>query len=156
MPADIAPSPMTQTTLCDSPGRSRATAMPRPAEIEVDECAAPNAVVFAFGALGEAGQAAALAQRADPVAPAGQDLVRIGLMADIPDQPVARRVEHVVQRDGQFDDAEAGAEVAAGHRNRTDRFGPQFVGHLPELTLGQAPQIGGRLDGVEKRSWSWS
>ena len=47
-------------------------------------------VVFALGALGEAGQAAALAQRADAVAPAGEDLVRIGLMADVPDQPVGR------------------------------------------------------------------
>ena len=55
-------------------------------------------VVFALGALGEAGQAAAHAQRADAVAAAGEDLVRIGLMADVPDQPVARRVEHVVQR----------------------------------------------------------
>jgi hypothetical protein len=50
-------------------------------------------VVFALAALGEAGQAAALAQRADAVAPAGQDLVRIGLVADVPDQPVARRIE---------------------------------------------------------------
>ncbi len=47
-------------------------------------------VVFALGALGEAGEAAALAQGADAVAAAGQDLVRIGLVADVPDQPVAR------------------------------------------------------------------
>ena len=101
-------------------------------------------VVFAFGALGEAGQAAALPQGADAVAPAGQYLVRIGLMAYIPDQTVARRVEHVVQRDGQFDDAEPGSEVTAGHRNRADRFGTQFVGDLPELkSLGAAdrPEI---------------
>ncbi len=32
------------------------------------------------------------------------------------------------QREGQFDDAEACAEVAAGDRDRTDRLGPQFVG----------------------------
>ena len=44
MPADIAPSPITQTTSpTPSAPRSRATAKPRPAEIEVDECAAPNA-----------------------------------------------------------------------------------------------------------------
>src|SRR5262249_53531012 len=42
MPADIAPSPITQTTLLSRPIISRATAMPRPAEIEVDERAAPN------------------------------------------------------------------------------------------------------------------
>src|SRR5438270_400792 len=34
MPADMAPSPMTQTTLLARPLRSRATAMPRPADIE--------------------------------------------------------------------------------------------------------------------------
>ena len=90
-----------------------------------------EAVVFAFGALGEPRQPAALAQRPDTVAPAGQDLVRIGLMADVPDQPVVRRVEHVVQRDGQLDHAEAGAEMPAGHRHRADRLGAQFVGNLP-------------------------
>ena len=54
-------------------------------------------VVDALGALGETGKTAALAQRAHAGAPAGEDLVRIGLMADIPDQPVMRRVEHVVK-----------------------------------------------------------
>jgi hypothetical protein len=73
-------------------------------------------------------------------------------MAYIPDQSVTRRVEYVVQRHGQFDDAKAGSEVTAGRRNSTDRFGPQFVGHLPELTLAQVPQISRRFDGVEKRS----
>ena len=101
-----------------------------------------EAVVFAFGALGEAGQAAALAQRADAVAPAGQDLVRIGLMADIPDQPVARRVEQVVQRDRQLDHAEPGPQMTAGHRDRADGLGPQFVGDLPEVLLGQTAQVG--------------
>ena len=43
-------------------------------------------VVFAFGALGEAGKAVPLPQRADAVAPPGQNLVRIGLVADVPDQ----------------------------------------------------------------------
>ena len=40
-------------------------------------------VVLALDPAREAGEAAAGAQRADAVAPAGQDLVRIGLMADI-------------------------------------------------------------------------
>jgi hypothetical protein len=38
----MAPSPITQMTLLEPPLRSRATAMPRPAEIEVEECAAPK------------------------------------------------------------------------------------------------------------------
>ena len=62
-------------------------------------------VVFALGALGEAGQPAALSQRPNAVAPAGQNLVRIGLMPHVPDQPVGRRVEHVMQRHRQFHNA---------------------------------------------------
>ena len=42
MPALIEPSPITAITLLSPPLRSRATAMPRPAEIEVEEWAAPN------------------------------------------------------------------------------------------------------------------
>ena len=108
-------------------------------------------VVFALGALGEAGEAAAGAKRADAVAPPGEDLVRIGLVADVPDQTVARRVEHVVQRHRELDDAEPGAEVAAGHRYRVDRLLPQLVRHLPQLGLFEAAQVGWKFDLVEQR-----
>ncbi len=43
IPALIAPSPITAITSRRSPFMSRATAMPNPAEIEVELCAAPNA-----------------------------------------------------------------------------------------------------------------
>src|SRR2546429_2623721 len=62
-----------------------------------------EAVVFALGAFGETRQAAALAQRPDAVAPAGQNLVRIGLMPDVPDQPVVRGVEYIAQCNGKLD-----------------------------------------------------
>jgi hypothetical protein len=84
-------------------------------------------IVLALGALGEAGEAAAHAQRADAVAPAGQDLVRIGLMPDVPHDAVARRIEQVMQRDGQLDHAEARAEMPAGDRDGVDRLLTQFV-----------------------------
>ncbi len=58
-------------------------------------------VVVALGAAGEAREAAPGAQGADAVAAAGQDLVRIRLVADVPDQLVARRVEDGVERDGR-------------------------------------------------------
>ena len=66
-------------------------------------------------------------------------------MAYIPDQPVARRVEDVVQGDRQFDDAQAGAKMASGHRNCADRFAPQFVSNLPELPFVQSPRSAGEL-----------
>ena len=113
-------------------------------------------IVIALGALGEAGQSAAGAQRADAVAAAGQDLVRIGLMADVPDQAVARGVEDVMDCRGQFDDAEAGAEMAAGDRNRIDGFLTQFVGDLPNLLHLELAQIVRGADGIEKRRFTES
>ena len=107
-------------------------------------------VVFAFGALGEAGQAVALAQRPDAGAAARQDLVRIGLVADVPDQPVLRRVEDVVQRHRQFDHAEPGTEMPARDRNRADGLGAQLVDDLTEIGFGEASQRGGRIDFIEK------
>ncbi len=92
-----------------------------------------EAVVFALGPLGESGETAALAKGADAVAATGEDLVRIGLVADVPDELVLRRVEHMVQGDRQLDDAEAGAEMAAGDRHRADRFGAQLRSHLLEV-----------------------
>ena len=108
-------------------------------------------VVAALGPLGEAGQAARLAQRADPRAPPGQDLVRVGLVADVPDQLVARRVEHVVQRHRQLDHAEPGAEMAAGDRHRIDRLGAQLVRQLAQALRRQATQRGRLVDRVEQR-----
>ena len=65
MPALMAPSPITHTTLLSRLARSRATAMPRPAEIEVEECAAPN------------GSYSLSARRVKPESPPGARSVRM-------------------------------------------------------------------------------
>ena len=111
-------------------------------------------IVVALGALGEAGEAAAGAQRADAVAAAGQDLVRVGLVADVPDQAVARRVEGVVDRGGEFHDAEAGAEMATGHRHGVDGFLAEFVRDLAHLLDLELAKIVGCADGIEKRRFT--
>ena len=107
-------------------------------------------IVFALGALGEAGQAAALTQRADAVAAAGQNFVRIGLVADVPDQPIVRRIEHVMQRNRQLDHAETGAEVTAGDRDSVDRLLPQLVGKLAQLAFFELPEVAWRFDQIEQ------
>ena len=124
--------------------------MPSPADIDVELCAAPNGSYGLSERLVKPDKPAALAQGTDAVAPAGQDLVRIGLMADIPDQPVVRRVEHVVQRDGELDDAKAGAEMAAGHRDGVDRLGAQLVGKAAKIAFVEPAQVGRLGDIVEK------
>ena len=61
-----------------------------PAEIEVEECAAPNGSYSLSERLVKPDRPPPWRSVRMRVAPAGQDLVRIGLMADVPDQPVAR------------------------------------------------------------------
>ena len=53
-------------------------------------------VVFTLRALGEAGEAAALPQAAHLIAPSRKNLVGIGLVADIPDQPIMGRLEDIM------------------------------------------------------------
>ena len=79
--------------------------------MEVEECAAPKRIILTLGTLGETIQPVGLANLADTVPAAGQNLVRIRLMADIPDQPVGWRVVDVVQCHSQLNDTQAGAEV---------------------------------------------
>ena len=88
-------------------------------------------IVLALGTLGETRETARLAQRTDAIPPSSQDLVWVALMADIEDQPVIGRVEDMMQRDSELDHAETRSQMAAGHRNRIDRLGPQLVGELP-------------------------
>ena len=106
-------------------------------------------VVAAFRSPREAGQAARLTQGADAVAAAGEDFVGIGLVADIPDHPVARGVEHIMQGHRKLDHAKAGAKMAARDGHRVDGLPPEFVGDLPQVRFGQRPQVGGRRDAVK-------
>ena len=103
-------------------------------------------VVLALVALREARQAEVLAQRRHALAAAGQDLVRIGLVADVPDDAVVRGVEHVVQRDRQLDGAEVGRQVAAGFRDRFEQELAQFVGQRGQLGARQLAQVGWVVD----------
>src|SRR5579864_5052218 len=110
-------------------------------------------VVFTLRTLGEAGQATALAQRADAVAAAGQDLVRIALVADVPAQPIARRVEHIVQRNRQLDHAKPGAKMAARLRDGVNEILSQLVGDLAKPVRLESPQVIRSVDLIEKRSF---
>mgnify|MGYP003341586177 CR=1 FL=1 len=82
-----------------------------------------------------------LAQGMHPLAPSGQDFVRIGLMAHIPHDAVVRRVEHIVQRHGEFNRTEVGAEVPTGLGNAVQQIRAQFIGQRLQLLTRQAAQI---------------
>ena len=78
---------------------------------------------------------AVLADRRQLIAAAGQDLVRICLVPDVPEDLVARRVEHRVQRDGQLAGAEVRAEVTADLTDGVDDVLAHLLGELRQLLL---------------------
>ena len=110
-----------------SPFSRAATAMPSAAEIEVDEWAVPKVSYSLSSRRGKPEMPPSWRSVRHALAPAGQDLVRIGLVADVPDEPVVRRVEDVVQRDRQLDRAEVRRQVAAGLRDALQHEGAQLA-----------------------------
>src|SRR5690606_29029314 len=90
--------------------------------------------------------AALLFDRMNLVASAGKDLVRIGLVADVPYQPVGRGVIEPVQRDGQLDHAQTRAEVATGLRPLLDQVPTQLIRDRGQLLDGKLAKVGGYLD----------
>src|SRR4051794_17624201 len=59
-------------------------------------------VVLGLEDRAEGGEALVLADRVEPITPAGEHLVRVGLVADIPEDLVPRRVEEAVEGDRQL------------------------------------------------------
>ena len=95
-------------------------------------------------------EAAVLADRAQLVAAAGQHLVRVGLVADVPQDLVARRVDQRVQRDRDLARAEVGAEVAADLPHRVDQQLPDLLRDRLQLVLGERVQVLGAVDAGEQ------
>ncbi|KAI0561881.1 1-deoxyxylulose-5-phosphate synthase [Gracilaria domingensis] len=95
--------------------------------------------------------AAILAQRVHAVAAPREDLVRVGLVRHVPDEAVVRGVEDVVQRNGELDDAQRRAQVAARGRHGAQHVPAQLVRQRAQIGGAQAAQIGRRRDGVQQR-----
>src|SRR5690606_26308615 len=87
----------------------------------------------------------------DAVAASGEDLVRVGLVADVPDQQLPGRVVEVMQGDGQLDHAQAGAEVATAAADRLDQVATQLLRDRGQLGLVEAAQVHGRIDAGKAR-----
>ena len=100
-------------------------------------------VVIAFFALGEGRDAVLLLDGVDLVAPAGEDLVRVTLVADVPDQAVGRGVVQEVQGHREFDHAQAGAEMPARLADLFDQVGAQFIGDRRQFGFRELAQVGG-------------
>ncbi len=122
------------------PGRDRGRAVRR-AERVVDALRPPR----------EAREPPGLPERPDAPPPAGQDLVRVGLVPDIPDQPVIGRLEHAVQRHRQLHHPQPRPEMPPRHRDRIDHLRTKLVRQLAKLIRRKRPQIGRLPNAVQKR-----
>ncbi len=107
-------------------------------------------VVLGLGDRAERGQALVLADRVQLVAAAGQDLVGVGLVADVPEDLVAREIEQRVQRHGDLARAEVGAEVAADLAHRVDDVLAHLLGERLELLVAEPMEVGGAVDACEE------
>ena len=118
---------------CDRHPRRCADGSPRMADAE--------RVVRALAALRKRRESSPLAYRTHPVAPSGEDLVRVALVPHVPDDPVMRGVVQVMEGDGELDRAETGREMAAGQGDALDQVPAKLPGHLAQRALGQPAQI---------------
>src|SRR6187549_2337062 len=103
-------------------------------------------IEFAFCPLREAAEPSGLPDRPYAVAAAGDDLVRIALVANVPDQFVVRRIEHIMDGDGQLDNAKARSKMSAGLGYRRDHLAAQLIGQLRQLRLFQGTEFSGEID----------
>src|SRR5438445_788103 len=99
-------------------------------------------IVLALAPPEESRQSALLPQRGEAVIAAGENLPRIALVADVPDDLVMRRIECGAQRHCQLDHAEPRADVATGMRDHVD----QALAHLVrERLIDVVSHTGGHI-----------
>jgi hypothetical protein len=76
--------------------------------------------MFAFGAEEKTVQTLVLPHGVNAIEAAGKHLVNVALVTDVEDEPVVRRVENAMKRNGQLDHTEIGSEMTAGLREHFD------------------------------------
>ena len=106
-------------------------------------------VVLGLAARRVPGQPAGLAEGGEQVAPSGEDLVDVGLVSGVPDDDVARGLEHAVHGQRQLHHAEVGSEMAAGPEDGLHDEAPDLFGQLVQLRVGEAQEVGWALDRLQ-------
>jgi hypothetical protein len=87
-------------------------------------------IVLALLAAGEAGDTPQLPQGTEPLSPAGQYLMRVSLMTDIPDYLVSRRIKDAVQGYGQFYYPQTGRQMATSLSDGGDYERTKLISQL--------------------------
>ena len=99
-------------------------------------------VVLGFITAKETRKASILLYCVKLIATTGEDLVRVSLVANVPDESVLGRVENVVHRHRELDRPERGARVPADARTSIDNELPDLVRDFLEVLDPQLPEVG--------------
>ena len=113
------------------------------------------AIMLALRAERETVQTARGADGMEAVFAAGEQLVHVNLVADVPDELVLGRREHVVHGDGEFHHAEVRAEVAAVLGELRDQLVTDFIGKLGQLVQLQLFDVGRMVHHVQVSAHNW-
>ncbi len=108
-------------------------------------------VVLAFTRMRVSGNVVVMGRVEERPLAAGQDLVRVGLVGDIPDEFVFRGVEHVVHGDGRFHHAQIRSDVPTGFRDSSDQRLTNLVGEGGQLVLAEPLEIRRAVDVIQVR-----
>ena len=111
---------------------------------------APESVVFALGHARKAADAVQPALGPERLAASGDDLVGVGLVADIPDDLVLRGFEDIMQRRGQLHGPEARSQVPRVDRTLVDDIASQLVAVNAQLLRRELLQLPRRRDRIEQ------
>jgi len=103
--------------------------------------AGTEVIEAALAALEVAGHAVLLAQAVEIVVTAGDQLVGIGLMTHVPDDPIVVEIEGLIQGKGELDHAQTGAEVTATGTHHLEMALADLAGDSLELGGAQAMQL---------------
>src|SRR5580700_9720377 len=116
-------------------GESQRIAEPRWCVRVLDE------IVLGLLPRGVATEAALLAERVEPVEPAGQHLVNVGLVPGVEDDRVAGALKDAVHRNGELDDPEIGTEMPSGARHRGDQLFTNLRAETGQIFRAQSAQV---------------
>ena len=112
--------------------------MPRAEDIEVR-----------LGPAQEGSQAVLAADGVQAVVPPRENLVDVGLVARVPHDAVARRVEDVVQRHRELGDAQASPEVSPNLRDDIDKAFAHLAHEIRQLGTREPAHVRRSLDVVQ-------
>ena len=109
-------------------------------------------VMRALRAIRVTGNATRLPQGGHPLRAPGQDLVHVGLMTDVPEQGLRRRIENPVQGDGELDRPKIRTKVSPGAGNRLDEDVADLLRQHHQLIGRQRPQVPRRTNAIQHTS----